>query len=164
MDMATGKILPEQADKLFQDYETMRAALSDQLLYGVPESLLPAPKDVMADALGLMQRQALAEGDSLMLDRLRLACIALANFLPLDEAALTSELKEAIDGNNMAYLNTAEAQIAQATIRRMEDGARRYADEFDARCTQQQSDGLLTEIDALLDELSHKYAAPASNG
>ena len=126
----------------------------------------PGTDAVDADALGGQFLRATAT-DGLTgpteLDNLRTAYQSLASFLPYEEANAAALLQAAFDRGDRTYISSRTAVQTVARAQRIEQEAGALAREFDAFLEHNESDDLLSEIDALLAELGRKFV-PTANG
>jgi hypothetical protein len=154
----------EQAKHLVEEYRQVTAGVAGLLASGAPETLLPAPRDAMRQAILAVARQACAFNpeDVVTLDRLRSAYASLASFLPYDQALAATRLVRALETGDRAYMASAEALRAMTRARQIEVEAAHLGREFDRFVCKQhmaEFDGL----DAYLDRLAQKYI-PAADG
>lgn len=144
---------------LVEEYREIKEGVMPLLATGVPETLLPAQKDVLRQAILAVARQACTfnPGDMVTLDRLRTCYASLASFLPYEQALAAADLMRASSLGDRSYMNSPEALRALARAKQIELEAAHLGREFDRFVCKQQSaefDG----IDAYLDSLSRKYA------
>ena len=153
-----------QARQLVQEYQQVLQCVAALLTLGASETLLPAPKDEIRQALRNVARATATDGlaDPTALDRLRTAYLSLANFLSYEEANAASRLQAAFDRGDRSYISSRAAMQTVARAQRIEQEAGVLAGEFDAFLAHNESGALLAEIDALLAELSRKFI-PAAN-
>jgi hypothetical protein len=154
-----------QAGPLVQEYQLILQSFFTLLTLGAPETLLPAPSDEIRQALLTVARATAMGGlaGTTELDHLRTAYQSLASFLPYEEANAAARLQVAFDHGNRTYIASRTAAQTVARAQRIEQEAGVLAREFDAFLKYNESDGLLSEIEALLAELDRKFV-PASNG
>ncbi len=153
----------KQPEQLVQEYQQVLQSLSTLLTLGAPETLLPASSDEIRQALRIVARATATGGlaGTTELDRLRTAYQSLASFLPYEEANAAARLQVAFDHGNRTYITSRTATQTVARAQRIEQEAGDLAREFDAFLKHNESDGLLSEIEALLAELDRKFI-PAS--
>jgi hypothetical protein len=154
-----------QAGQIVQEYQQVLRGVTTLLTLGAPETLLPAPKDEIRQALRIVVR-ATATGwlaDPAALDRLRTAYLSLANFVTYEEANAATRLQAAFDHGDRTYISSHAAVQTMARTQRIEQEAGALAREFDEFLKHIESDGLLSEIDSLLAELDRKFM-PTSHG
>lgn len=154
-----------QARHIVQEYQQVLYGVVSLLTLGAPETLLPAAKDEIRQALRLMARAAASGGstDSTTLDALRTAYLSLANFLTYEEANGAMRLQAAFDRGDRAYIASRAATQTVARAQRIEQEASALAREFDEFLKQLDSDGLLSDVDSFLSEFSHQYTPAVSN-
>lgn len=154
-----------QAGQLVQEYRQVLQCVAALLTLGTSETLLPASKDEIRQALRIVARATATGGlaDPLALDRLRTAYLSLANFLTYEEANAATRLQAAFDRGDRTYISSRPAAQTVARAQRIEQEAGVLAREFDAFLKHNESDGLLSEIDTLLAELDRKFM-PVMNG
>jgi hypothetical protein len=148
-----------QAGPLVQEYQQVLQSVAVLLTLGAPETLLPAPKDEIRQALRIVARATATGGmaDPAALDRLRTAYLSLANFLTYEEANAAIRLQAAFDRGDRTYISSRTAAQTVARAQRIEQEAGVLAREFDVFLKDNDSDGLLSEIDALLFALDRKF-------
>lgn len=153
-----------RAQQIVQDYQQVLLDVATLLTLGAPETLLPASKDEIRQALRIMARNTSVSGLSgqQKLDGLRTAYLSLANFLSYEEANAATRLQAAFDRGDRTYISSRIAMQTVARAQRIEQEAVELAKEFDAQQQHHESDGLLSEIDALLADLDRKFAAPSA--
>jgi len=161
MAKATESLTLAQASQIAQEYQQVLQSVTTLLTLGAPETLLPAPKDVIRQALRIVARAAGTGGlaGQTALDALRMAYLSLANFLSYEEANAAARLQAAFDRSDRTYLSSRAATQTVARAQRIEQEAGELAREFDAYQVHNESDGLLSEIDALLADLNRKFTA-----
>jgi hypothetical protein len=154
-----------QAGQLVQEYQLIVQGFFTLLTLGAPETLLPAPRDEIRQALRIVACATATGGLSgpRELDSLRTAYQSLASFLPYEEANAAALLQAAFERGDRSYIASRSAAQTVARAQRIEQEAGELAREFDAFLKHNESDGLLTEIDALLAELDRKFVS-ALNG
>lgn len=154
-----------QPEQLVQEYQQVLQCLSTLLTLGAPETLLPAPRDEIRQALRIVACTTATGGlaGTAVLDRLRTAYQSLASFLPYEEANAAARLQLAFDHGDRTYISSRAAAQTVARAQRIEHEAGELARELDEFLKHNESDGLLSEIDALLAELDRKFV-PSSNG
>jgi len=154
-----------QSSQLAQDYLQVLQEITALLTLGAPETLLPASKDEIRQALRIVARATATGGlsDPTALDRLRTAYLSLASFLSYEEANAATRLQAAFDRGDRTYIASRSASQTVARAQRIEQEAGVLAREFDAFLLHKESDGLLAEIDSLLIDLDRKYQS-AANG
>ena len=152
----------EQSRRLVEEYRGIKEGVMPLLATGVPETMLPAPRDSLRQAILAVARQACAfnPGDTVTLDRLRTCYASLASFLPYDQALAAAELIRASERGDRTYMNSAEAVRAMTRTKQIELEAGHLGREFDRFVCQQQT-AEFAGLDAYLDALARKYA-PAS--
>lgn len=148
-----------QAEPLVQEYQQVLQSVAALLTLGAPETLLPASKDEIRQALRIVARATATGGmaDPAALDRLRTAYLSLANFLTYEEANAAIRLQAAFDRGDRTYISSRTAAQTVARAQRIEQEAGVLAREFDVFLKDNDSDGLLSEIDALLFALDRKF-------
>lgn len=147
------------AEQLIAEYADVLQSVTALLATGVPDTLLPATREDIRQAMQVVLRHHAASGlcsAAIDIDTLRNRYLSLASFLPYDEANAAIRLQTAFERGDRAYLATRAAQQAIARCRQIEQDASVLADEFDAMLRTQESSDLLSEIDALLAELDRK--------
>ena len=149
----------EQSRHLVEDYREVKEGILHLLATGVPDTLLPAPKDNLRHAILAVARQACAfsPGDTVTLDRLRSCYASLASFLPYDQALAAVELIRAAERGDRSFMRSPEAVRAMTRAKQIELEAGHLAREFDRFVCQQQT-AEFADLDAYLDALSRKYA------
>jgi len=154
-----------QSEQLVQEYRQVLQCLSSLLTLGAPETLLPAPSDEIRQALRAVAHATATDGltGPTELDNLRTAYQSLASFLPYEEANAAALLQAAFDRGDRTYISSRTAVQTVARAQRIEQEAGALAREFDAFLEHNESDDLLSEIDALLAELGRKFV-PTANG
>lgn len=154
-----------QARQLVQEYQQVLQGVVALLTLGASETLLPAPKDEIRQALRLAVRATATGGlaDPTALDTLRAAYLSLANFLTYEEANAATRLQAAFDRGDRTYISSRMAAQTMDRAQRIEQEAGALAREFDAYVKNNESDGMLSEIDALLSTLDRKFMS-VSNG
>lgn len=153
-----------QASPIVQEYQQVLQDVSALLTLGAPETLLPATKGEIRQALRVVARATSGDGlaGSSTLDALRTAYLSLANFLPYEEANAAARLQAAFTRGDRAYISSPAGAQTMARAQRIEQEAGALAQEFDALLKDSETDDLLSEIDALLAELDRKIL-PATN-
>jgi len=150
-----------KAKRLIAEYSDMLKDVPEMLTLGAPETLLPASKDEIRQSIRAVvshsQFQDMAEMAAF--GELRAAYMALANFIPYEEANAAVRLRTAFSTNDQVYLASPEAQRIMVRVRRMEEEAARLGVEFD-RLGNSEAWRQIDDIDALLAELSHKALPP----
>lgn len=155
-----------RAEQLVAEYAEVLQSVSALLATGAPDTLLPAAREDIRQAIQTLLRHHAGSGvcgATIDIEGLRNRYVALAGFLPYDEANAAIRLQTAFQRGDRAYLGTRAAQHAMARSRQIEQEASLLASEFDAMLRTQESGGLLSEIDALLAELDRKLA-PTPDG
>jgi hypothetical protein len=152
------------ACQIAQEYQQVLQDVAALLTLGAPETLLPSPKDEIRQALRIVARNTATDGrtGSMALDRLRTAYLSLANFLSYEEANAAARLQAALDRGDRTYICSRAATLTVARAQRIEQEAKLLAQEFDAHQKHHESDGLLSEIDALLADLDRKFTGVPS--
>jgi len=152
-----------QACQIAQEYQQVLEDVASLLTLGAPETLLPSPKDVIRQALRIVARHTATSGrtGSTTLDKLRTAYLSLANFLSYEEANAATRLQVAFDRGDRTYISSRAATLTVARAQRIEQEAEGLAREFDEHQKHYESDGLLSEIDALLADLDLKFTGAA---
>lgn len=150
-----------EAKLLVADYTGMLKDVSEMLMLGAPETLLPASKDRIRQSIRTVVSHTQFRGMAEMaaFGELRAAYMALANFIPYEEANAAVRLRTAFSSNDQVYLASAEAQRIMARVRRMEEEAAQLGVEFD-RLANSDAWSEIEDIDALLAELSRKQQPP----
>jgi len=154
------------AEQLLAEYEDVLQSMTALLATGVPDTLLPAPREEIRHAMQVVLRRHSASGfcgANIDIDTLRNRYLSLASFLPYDEANAAIRLHTAFERGDRAYLATRAAQQAIARCRQIEQDASVLVKEFDDMLRTQESGDLLSEIDALLAELDRKFV-PSPHG
>ncbi len=164
MENTTESLTLAQASQIVQEYQQVLRTISTLLTLGAPETLLPAPKDEIRQALCLVARTTDTGGlaDPTALDTLRTAYLSLASFLSYEEANGAIRLQAAFDRGDRTYISSRAALQTMARAQRIEQEASELARKFDADQKHNESDGLLSEIDAFLTDLDRKFVATAS--
>lgn len=159
MEKATESLTLAQASQIVQEYQQVLQGVTTLLTLGAPVTLLPAPKDEIRQALRIMARTTDTGGlaGPTALDTLRTAYLSLANFLSYEEANAATRLQAAFDRGDRTYISSRAAVQTVARAQRIEEEAGVLAQEFDAFQKHNESDGLLSEIDALLADLDRKF-------
>jgi hypothetical protein len=95
----------EQSRRLVEEFRDIKEGVMQLLATGVAETLLPAPKDNLRQAILAVARQACAfnPGDTVTLDRLRACYASLASFLPYDQALAAAEMIRACELGDRSY-------------------------------------------------------------
>lgn len=142
---------------LIDEYRQVLRDVAALLPLGVPETLLPAGKDVLRAAL---RREAQIRGrqfgDTAHTEALRDAYLSLASFLPYDEANAAACLHAACARGDVTFLSSPAAELAMARARQIEREAGELAREFDA-LRAPAADALLAEIDRFLSDFQRKH-------
>ncbi len=164
MDNARESQALAQAGQLVQEYQQVLQAVAALLTMGASETLLPASKDEIRQALRLVARATDTGGlaDPTALDTLRTAYLSLANFLSYEEANAAARLQAAFDRGDRAYISSRMAAQTMERAQRIEQEASALAREFDAFVKDNEADGMLLEIDALLSTLGRKFMSASS--
>lgn len=164
MDKTTESRALAQARQIVQEYQQVLQCIAALLTLGASETLLPASKDEIRQALRVVARATSCDGlaEPSALDTLRIAYLSLANFVTYEEANAATRLQAAFDRGDRAYISSRTAAQAMDRAQRIEKEAGALAREFDAYVKDNESDGMLSEIDALLAALDRKFM-PASN-
>jgi hypothetical protein len=160
MDNKTKTLTPTRARQIVQDYQQVLQRISALLTLGAPETLLPAPKDELRQALRMVVRGQ--SSNPTALETLRTAYLSLANFLTYEEANSAARLQAAFDRGDRAFIASPVAAQTMARAQGIEQEASALAREFDELVKQLDSDGLLAEIDCFLSDFSHKYETAVS--
>jgi hypothetical protein len=165
MDKTPKSLTLTQARQIVQEYQQVLQGVVALLTLGAPETLLPASKDEIRQALRRVARATAssASADTTALDALRTAYLSLANFLSYEEANGATRLQAAFDRGDRTYIASPAAAQTVARAQRIEQEASALAREFDELLKHFDSDGQSSEIDSFLSEFSHKYASVASN-
>jgi hypothetical protein len=165
MDNQTESMTLVQASRIVQEYQQVLLGVAALLTLGAPDTLLPATKDKIRQALRIVARAQASGGsaDPMMLDSLRTAYLSLANFLTYDEAYGATRLQTAFDRGDRPYIASRAAAETVARAQRFEQEASALAREFDALLRHCDADGLLSEIDSFLTEVRQKYAPVAES-
>jgi len=163
METAPESLTVAQASQIVQEYQQVLRCIATLLTLGAPETLLPAPKDVIRQALRIVARTTGTGGlaGTTALDGLRTAYLSLANFLSYEEANAASRLQAAFDRGDQTYISSRAAARTVARAQRIEQEAGELARDFDAYQKHNESGGLLSEIDALLADLDRKFIPTA---
>jgi hypothetical protein len=161
MDKTPKSLTLTQARQIVQEYQQVLQGVVALLTLGAPETLLPASKDEIRQALRRVARAK--SGDPTVLEALRTAYLSLANFLSYEEANGATRLQAAFDRGDRTYIASPAAAQTVARAQRIEQEASALAREFDELLKHFDSDGQSSEIDSFLSEFSHKYASVASN-
>ena len=153
-----------RAQTLAQDYQQVLQSVNELLTLGAPETLLPAAKEEIRQALRRMALTTVSDGlaNPMALDRLRTAYLSLANFLPYEEANAAARLQTAFDRGDRTYIGSPIAAQTMARVQRIEQQASQLALEFDAFLRHNESGSLLSDIDTLLAELDRKFTSVSS--
>lgn len=159
MEKVSESLTLAQASQIVQEYRQVLQGVTTLLTLGAPETLLPAPKDEIRQALRIMARTTATGGlaDPMTLDTLRTSYLSLANFLSYEEANAAIRLQAAFDRGDHTYISSRAAMQTVARAQRIEQEAGVLAREFDGYQKHDESDGLLSEIDALLADLDRKF-------
>ena len=154
-----------QARQLVQEYQQVLQCVAALLTLGASETLLPAPKDEIRQALRIVARATATGGlaDPLALDSLRTAYLSLANFLTYEEANAATRLQAAFDRGDRTYISSRPAAQAVARAQHIEQEAGVLAREFDAYMKNSESDGMLSEVDTLLSALDRKFMSVSND-
>jgi hypothetical protein len=152
------------AGKIVQEYQQALQSVATLLTLGAPDTLLPAPKDEIRQAIRNLASAAITgvQVEPMALDTLRTAYLSLANFITYEEANSAARLQAAFDSGDRTYLASRAATQTVARAQRIEQEAGVLAREFETFLKHHESDDLLSEIDALLSELDRKFR-PATN-
>lgn len=153
-DFAKAKLLIAEYSKILKD-------VSGMLTLGAPETLLPATKDEIRQSIrAVVSHTQLQDMAGIAaFGEMRAAYMALANFIPYEEANAAARLRAAFSSKDHAYLASAEAQQIMVRVRRMEEEAARLGVEFD-RLANSDAWGDLDDVNALLAELRQKSLPP----
>lgn len=153
-----------RARRLVREYQQVLKDISALLTLGAPETLLPASKDKIRQAIQLVAGATVSVGldGTTAINSLRTAYMSLANFLNYEEALAASRLQTAFDRGEHSYIASRAAAHSVARAQRIELEAGELAHEFDAFQQQNESGSLLSEIDALLADLDRKFIEPTS--
>jgi len=154
-----------QARQRVQEYQQVLQGVAAWLTLGVSETLLPAPKDEIRQALRLAARATFTGGltDPTALDTLRAAYLSLANFVTYEEANAATRLQAAFDRGDRTYISSRLAAQAMERAQCIEQEAGALAREFDAYVKNSESDGMLSEIDTLLSALNRKFMSVSND-
>lgn len=165
MDKILEPLTLTRAGQIVQEYQLVLQSVATLLTLGAPETLLPAPKDEIRQALRRVARATASGGlaDPTALHTLRTAYLSLANFLTYEEANGATRLQAAFDRGDRAYIASRAAGQTMARAQLIEQEASALAREFDEHLNQLDSDGILSEIDSFLSGFGDKYAPVASN-
>ncbi len=146
-----------KAKLLIAEYSRMLKDVSEMLTLGAPETLLPASKDEIRQSIRAVVSHTRFQGMAEMaaFGEMRNAYMALANFIPYEEANTAVRLRAAFSANDHVYLASPQAQRIMVRVRRMEEEAARLGAEFD-RLANSDAWGDIDDINALLAELTHK--------
>jgi len=144
----------KKSQQLVRAYQEVLRTISDQLPFGVPETLLPAKKDSIRRVLQQMAASASPSGwcGSILVTDLRAAYIALASFLPDPEAQEATRLHVAMANGDRSFLDSAIAHRVMERTRQIEQEATLLGTEFDHLRSDQEATDLIAEIDAFLAE------------
>ena len=161
MQKTTNSSNISRAQRLISEYSTLLHDVSDMLMFGAPETLLPASKDEIRQSIHAVASHFGFQGMAEMaaFGELRIAYMALANFIPYEEANSATRLRTAFSHNDQTYLASPEAQQIMARVRRMEGEAARLGAEFD-RLGNSEAWNQIDDINALIAELSIKQLPP----
>jgi hypothetical protein len=158
MDNETDSLAPAQAARIVLEYQLVLQGITALLTMGAPETMLPAPKVRIQQAIRLAVRTSFNGGNdnTATLDTLRTAYLSLANFLTYEEANAAARLQAAFDRGDRAYIASPAAARTMARTQGIEQEASALAREFDDFLKQFDSDGLLSDIDNFLVDFSHR--------
>jgi hypothetical protein len=160
MDNKKETLAATRARQIVQDYQQVLQRISALLTLGAPETLLPAPKDELRQALRMVMRGQ--SGDPTVLEALRTAYLSLANFLTYEEANGAARLQAAFNRGDRAYIASPAAAQTMARTQGIEQEASALAREFDDLVKQLDSADLLAEIDCFDSDFSRKYETAVS--
>jgi hypothetical protein len=149
-----------QAVSLLNEYKKILSDFSSLLALGAPESLLPASKEELQQAIRALAKTHLLDPTDLTnTDTLRNAYMALATFLSYDDAHAAAQLRTACERGDMKFMASSAAERIMARAQRIEQEASALGREFDEWIRAQGPLGLLSEIEALFGEFDAKYTA-----
>jgi hypothetical protein len=156
------KTVTTNVRQLVRAYQEVLRTLADQLPFGVPETLLPAKKDIIRRALKKLATSASPSGWSgpTLVSELRSAYVALANFISNAEAQEAMRLHQALSRGDRSFLDSDVTARVTARARRIEQEATQLGAEFDHLISDRDASNLLAEIDTFLTEF--KSTTPAS--
>lgn len=146
--------------RLLNEYKRILSDFFSLLTLGAPESLLPASKEAITQAIrATAMTHVLDQSDLTDMDTLRSAYTALATFLPDDEAYAAAQLHAASGRGDMKFMASPAAEQVMARVQRIEQEAAVLGREFDEWIRTQGPLGLLSDVNALFGEFDTKYFA-----
>ena len=150
------KAVTTNVRQLVRAYQEVLRTLSDQLPFGVPETLLPAKKDILRRALQKLATAASPSGWSgqTLVSELRSAYVALANFISTTEAQDAMRLHQALSRGDRAFLDSDVTARVTERARRIEQEAAQLGTEFDNLLSDREASNLIAEIDSFLAEFT----------
>jgi hypothetical protein len=148
--------------QLVRSYQEILRTLSDQLPFGVPDTLLPAKKDTLRRALQKLATAASPSGWSgpSLVSELRVAYVSLANFISSTEAQDATRLHIALARGDRSFLDSDVTVRVTARARRIEQEAAQLGAEFDNLLSDREASNLIAEIDTFLAEFKPGEPAP----
>jgi hypothetical protein len=159
MDNKNDSLAPAQAARIVLEYKLILQGITAQLTLGAAETLLPAPKDTIQQAIRLVVRTSVkgSTDDTATLDALRTAYLSLANFMTYDEANAAARLQAAFNRGDRTFIASQAAAQTMARTQGIELEASKLAREFDDFLKSSDSDDLLFDIDNIHTDFSHQY-------
>jgi len=156
------KAVTTNVRQLVRAYQEVLRTLADQLPFGVPETLLPAKKDILRRALQKLATAASPSGWSgpTLVRELRSAYVALANFISTDEAQDAMRLHQALSRGDRSFLDSDVTARVTARARRIETEAAQLGVEFDNLLSDSEASNLIAEIDTFLAEFKPGQPRP----
>lgn len=140
--------------QLVDEYRGVLHSVSALLALGAPDTLLPATKEEIR--LALKNAAQRAHGESFVVEELRGAYTALANFLPYEAAEAAARLREALRRGDQSFVSSTAATCIMARARRIEKEALALGREFDEAVKSFRPEAFLSEVDAFMAEMRRK--------
>ena len=109
MDKTTESRALAQARQIVQEYQQVLQCIAALLTLGAPETLLPASKDEIRQALRVVARATSCDGlaEPSALDTLRIAYLSLANFVTYEEVMPRRACRRPSTAGTAPYIVTA---------------------------------------------------------
>jgi hypothetical protein len=150
---------PGQAASLLREYKKILMDFSSLLALGAPESLLPASKEKLQQAIRSLAKIHLLDPTDLTdMDSLRTAYMSMATFVSYDDAHAAAQLHAACERGDMKFMASTAAEQVMARAQGIEREASALGQEFDEWINTQGPLGLLSDIDALFNGFDARHA------
>lgn len=157
------RIGTDQADQIFASYRQTLETVTEQLAFGVSETLLAHRREEIREAIRHLACRVSAGGcldPVINREALRAAYQSLASFVSYEDAHAAASLHHALERGDYAFLASPAAETANRISHRIEQESKILAREFDV-IRHEPVDPLLAEVEAFLVQFDRKPAQPA---